>query len=507
MAGDRRSWNPRLAGDDVDSWGQEASVKENPSGSSSTIGFTIGFAILVILAIAVSEHEATLVNTMGIAVVAAGLFLTPWRTVIVAVVATGLALTQVLTLDLDHPWLRVGNVLLASMLGVAASWALDRRVRSINSLRRTQARVFANMPDAVAVIDDSGRLVRSNQALEALVPSAQAGEPLHPALHHMLADGRDCPGGCILDVPAESASPEEATRPIPGETISPAGSPIHIEYTAGRIDDNLTVVTLRDVSDLVAAEQDRRALLEEAAREHEQQRVVHMLGAPGQMDLPDTPGLELDMWSAPAGNGTSTGGDLIDVSRMPDGRTLVMVVDALGAGVLSVRDAWKVIYAGRALMMSGVELNDLVARTAATLAAGTEPPRASLLAAVLDPVNGTVELATGGHPPGLLVQSRGTSHWLEAVGRGVGAPQPGSRTVVKTAMEPGDALIVYTDGVVNSTRDMIEGLSVLRSSATALRDRPTAGWARGVLEAVLPNGNAKSDATLLVARRSSRSQS
>ena len=91
-----------------------------------------------------------------------------------------------------------------------------------------------------------------------------------------------------------------------------------------------------------------------------------MLGAPGQMDLPDTPGLELDMWSAPAGNGTSTGGDLIDVSRMPDGRTLVMVVDALGAGVLSVRDAWKVIYAGRALMMSGVELNDLVARTAAT---------------------------------------------------------------------------------------------------------------------------------------------
>ena len=80
--------------------------------------------------------------------------------------------------------------------------------------------------------------------------------------------------------------------------------------------------------------------------------------------------------------------------------------------------------------------------------------------------------------PGLLVHSRGTSQWLEAVGRGVGAPQPGSQTVVRTAMEPGDALVVYTDGVVNSTRDMVEGLSVLRASATALRNRPTAGWAR-----------------------------
>ena len=38
-----------------------------------------------------------------------------------------------------------------------------------------------------------------------------------------------------------------------------------------------------------------------------------------------------------------------------------MVVDALGTGVLSVRDAWKVIYASRALMMSGVQLEDLVA--------------------------------------------------------------------------------------------------------------------------------------------------
>ena len=474
-------------------------MKENPSGSTNTIGFTLGFAILVVLAVAVSEHEATLVNTMGIAVVAAGLFLTPWRTVIVALVAIAVALTLVVTLDLDHPWLRVGNVLLASMLGVAASWALDRRVRSINNLRRTQARVFASMPDAVAVLDDSGRLVRSNQALDALVPSAHQGQRLHPALHHVLTDGQDCPGGCALDVP-DGGHVGEATCPTADETISPAGSPIHIEYTAGRIDDNLTVVTLRDVSDLVAAEQDRRALLEEAAREHEQQRVVHMLGATGQMDLPDTPGLELDMWSVPAGHGTATGGDLVDVSRLPDGRTLLMVVDALGAGVLSVRDAWKVIYAGRALMMSGVELKDLVARTAATLAADTEPPRASLLAAVLDPVSGSVELATGGHPPGLLVQSRGTSQWLEAVGRGVGAPQPGSQSVVKTAMEPGDALVVYTDGVVNSTRDMIEGLSVLRSSATALRNRPTAGWARGVLDAVLPNGNVKSDATLLVAR-------
>jgi hypothetical protein len=46
----------------------------------------------------------------------------------------------------------------------------------------------------------------------------------------------------------------------------------------------------------------------------------------------------------------------------------------------------------------------------------------------------------------------------------------------------------------------VAGLSNLRASATALRRVPTEGWARALLEAVLPTEPAGGDATVLLLR-------
>jgi serine phosphatase RsbU (regulator of sigma subunit) len=83
-------------------------------------------------------------------------------------------------------------------------------------------------------------------------------------------------------------------------------------------------------------------------------------------------------------------------------------------------------------------------------------------------------------------------------------PQP--RTA-RATIEPGDTLVLYTDGMVDGTRDIIEGLAVLRSSATALRARDIDGWARGLLQAVLPADVASGDATLLAVRLNGQSAS
>ena len=135
-------------------------------------------------------------------------------------------------------------MVLASLLGIAASWALDQRVRISTPASNPGPRFREH-----ARCRGGPRRLRAFgpvQNPQALVPPAQQGQRLHPAMHHVLADGRDCPGGCALDVP-HGVHAEQAIGPVPDETISPNGSPIHIEYTAGRIDDHLTVVTLRDV--------------------------------------------------------------------------------------------------------------------------------------------------------------------------------------------------------------------------------------------------------------------
>jgi hypothetical protein len=173
---------------------------------------------------------------------------------------------------------------------------------------------------------------------------------------------------------------------------------------------------------------------------------------------------------------------------------------------MSVRDAWKVLYVSRAHFAAGVPLDQLVARAAQTLAAEDEPPRASLLAAVLDPKTGEIDLVTGGHPPALLIRDDGTCQWLEASGRGVGAPHPGSQSMAHAQMAPSDSLLLYTDGVVDGTRDLVEGLSNLKASAIALRRRPADGWAKNLMNAVLTPRQTRGDASLLLVRLSGTPQ-
>ncbi len=461
------------------------------------IGIALG--CLLVLAITVAEFGGPLIPTMGIVVVAAGLYLSSRQTLIVAGAAIATALLLILTQEVDQPWYRLGNVVLASLLGVAVSWALEQRVRSIARLQQTQEKVFAGVPDALVVLDDQGLLLQTNHSLADLVPTAVVGQSLHAQLGHIRRDGTPCPGGCLLDDPATIHAAGDGAV-VAGERITRGEHLVPIEYTAARVDSGTSVLSLRDVSQLVAAEADRRALLEAASRQREQEELLRALRPNHEGGFTALPGVAVDVWSTLDGSGAPVGRDLSDVSLLPDGRVLILIVDALGAGVASVRDAWRVLYVSRAYANAGIALPDLVARTAAALAAEDEPPKASLLAAVLDPRDGALEVATGGHPPALLLHENGHTQWLEAMGRGVGAPSPGSRDVVSTRMDLGDSLILYTDGVVAGTRDLIAGLSGLKSAAVALRRRPTDGWSRSLMDAVVPDGAALGDATVLIVR-------
>ncbi len=460
-------------------------------------GLGIALGCLAALALLVAELDGVLIVTLALVVVAAGLFIGPARTAILAAVTSAVGVVLAFSLDVDLRAYRLIGIVGGSLLGVAVAWAIDRRLRHVRRMTRTQSAIFDAVPDALLVLDDQGCVVAANHALAALVPGAHVGQRVHPLLGHVLATGVDCGGGCILDDPSSLDRPVEV---VDGERLRTDDRDVHIEYTAGRVDEHHWVVSLRDVGALVAADEDRRVLLEAATRQREQEILLRALGSPQLSSLPEVGGVDLDMFNVTTGREAPNGRDIVDVTELPDGRVLILMVDAQGSGVISVRDAWKVLYVARAYFTSGVALADLVSRTATTLAAETEPPKASVLAAVLDIRSGELELASGGHPPALIVHEDGSTAWVEASGRGVGAPRPGSQSTARALLSPTDSLILYTDGVVSGTRDVVAGLSNLRASATALRRVPTEGWARALLEAVLPTEPAGGDATVLLLR-------
>jgi len=165
-------------------------------------------------------------------------------------------------------------------------------------------------------------------------------------------------------------------------------------------------------------------------------------------EAPQLEWLELAALSLPA---TEVGGDYYDYFRLDDRRLVVVVGDVTGHGVAS------------GLVLSGVRsclnlLQEELLRPAEVLervnrmVKRTASPRMlmTLAVAVLDAEEDSVTVATAGHPPVLIVRRDGT---VVEVGRGalpLGAMDEVHYAASRARVEPGDALLMLSDGVVEA---------------------------------------------------------
>jgi serine phosphatase RsbU (regulator of sigma subunit) len=113
----------------------------------------------------------------------------------------------------------------------------------------------------------------------------------------------------------------------------------------------------------------------------------------------------------------------------------------------------------------------------------SDVPLASLFIARLDPVTGKLEYCSAGHPPALLLRANGELELLSDGGLllGVVAAAPYARGCVE--LGPGDVLLAYSDGVIESLNNIEEEFGYGRLEAE-LRRAQTAS-ADAVLFSVL----------------------
>ncbi len=468
-----------------------------PHTARAQWGALIGLLLLLaVLALASTQVTARLIPTMGLVVLAAGLFLPPRMTALVAVAAIGLGIPVALGLDEDFTAVRMLNLVVASVLAVVASWFLQRRLDRIEQLASRQASILASIPDAVVELDARGTLLQANAGVSRLIPGAAVGEPLHPRLGHVLADGSPCPGQCAL---AGLDPGRNQHIPVEGERVTRDGQLVPVAYTYGLMPEGGIVVSVRDVTTRVRAEHDRRILLEEAVRQQEQTQLLRALEPPDHHALAEVVGLTSDIWSVGA-HGGAAGSDLADVSTLPDGRALFLLVDSDGQGLHARRDSWMVLHACRAHMAGGAPLGQMIALTSETLAWAEETPRACVLGVIVDPATGHVQAVSGGCPPPLLVSANGATQWIDAAGGGLGSAPSGSHSVMSAELNPGDTLVLFSDGAIDSSHDVVEGLAAMRSIAVALRNKPAAGWSRRLLSSIQGDTSPPVDATAIMVR-------
>ena len=147
------------------------------------------------------------------------------------------------------------------------------------------------------------------------------------------------------------------------------------------------------------------------------------------------------------------GGDVYDYLLLDDGRLAVVLGDVTGHGVDVTADMAMAKFIFRTLAREHPEPGSFLSRANEVLISEIELGRFITMAhLVFDLERGEVVSASAGHPAPRLVAPDGTVVPLAASGLALGVEAGQAYDETRTAMEPGAAVVVYTDGVVESRR-------------------------------------------------------
>lgn len=220
-------------------------------------------------------------------------------------------------------------------------------------------------------------------------------------------------------------------------------------------------------------------------------------------ELPHLDGYELCGRYRPAAATAAVGGDWYDAFSVRSGDRMVLSVgDVAGHGIRSAAVMGRL--RNRLMGLAHVDPRPgavLAGLDALTRSDGTF---ATALVAVLDPARGSLRLASAGHPPPLL-HHRGRSRWVTGpVGPPIGTGGDGPPATRRAGLEPGDTLVMVTDGLYEDRRvDVDASLEALRSAAdgTLGSNEPLDVACDALVEAALRERDQTDDVCLLALRR------
>jgi phosphoserine phosphatase RsbU/P len=168
-------------------------------------------------------------------------------------------------------------------------------------------------------------------------------------------------------------------------------------------------------------------------------------------DLPPIEGYQVCAHSEPC---FEVGGDLYDVSILPDGRVAVVVGDVSGKGLGAALLVSSLVPLLRAMLEAESDLTALTANLNRQLWRTTDPVRyATLFVGVLEPATGRFEYVNAGHNPPILVHADGSVDSVGSTGMPVALMDTGVWRTGELILAAGDQLALFSDGIPETWRD------------------------------------------------------
>jgi sigma-B regulation protein RsbU (phosphoserine phosphatase) len=196
--------------------------------------------------------------------------------------------------------------------------------------------------------------------------------------------------------------------------------------------------------------------------------------------LPDgtwaAPGVEASGLTRPA---NTVGGDFYDILPRPDGRVIVALGDVAGKASPAALLMALFLAMLRTLVDEHLTPAELVRRLNVQVAKHAPPSRfITLFLGLFDPRTGELEFVNAGQTPPLLMRASGRVETLATGGIALAMFEESTYDAGRTRLEPGDALVMYSDGI---TEAEAPGGQMFEESGLEAAVRATPGVSAGVL--------------------------
>jgi serine phosphatase RsbU (regulator of sigma subunit) len=183
-----------------------------------------------------------------------------------------------------------------------------------------------------------------------------------------------------------------------------------------------------------------------------------------QRPLPTHPTFRFSATYVPASEETKVGGDWYDALELPGNRVLFAIGDVTGHGIEAAVTMNRV----RQALISSALLDPtpapLLTRVARELYA-SKAPLVTAVAGYADANTYEFVYASAGHPPPLLIEPGRPPRMLEFGSLPLGAMYENDYRTHRVQSVPGAMLVLYTDGAIEHSHDVIEGEAILLAAA------------------------------------------
>ncbi len=254
------------------------------------------------------------------------------------------------------------------------------------------------------------------------------------------------------------------------------------------------------------AEEQRRYSAEIRAAYEAEKRVAQTLrGAFTQNVLPEPALLGLDATYLPAAEEAKIGGDWYDAFELPGDRVLLAIGDVAGHGI----DAAVAMNATRQLVMSCALIDPrpgpVLERVNAELYRG-RAPMVTAMVALVDARTCEFVYAAAGHPPAVLLEPGRGARFLEVGSVPLGVLGNAVYRDHRVRSMPGALLVLYTDGMIEHSRDVVAGEELLLAAVESAAQATPANIATAIRQRIFGDGKPSDDVAILTLRFAKRAE-